>query len=231
MIPEILQSLYGYTATNAGLVLGPGAVVITLLAPFVAQLVQRAKVSPRALIAFSFTVVADSMWYYSGFTPGTDYFHYALARAFQGFGYAFLFVPVSVVAYSFLPPGKNNKGSSLTNLARNWGGSFGVTFVTAIHERRTDFHQNLLVSHISTGIPQVQQTLRTLTRYFMQQGDSATGAATRAQVRLYEIVGQQASLLGFMGCFRLLVLASLVGIPLAFLIRPFRAGKPSGGGH
>ncbi len=134
MIPEILQSLYGYTATDAGLVLGPGAAVITVLAPIVAILTQKGKVSPRWLIAFSFAVVSLSMLYYSGFTLQTNYAHYALARALQGFGYAFLFVPVSVLAYSYLPPGKNNKGSSLTNLARNWGGSFGVAFITTMHE-------------------------------------------------------------------------------------------------
>jgi DHA2 family multidrug resistance protein len=230
IIPEILQNLYGYTATDAGLVLGPGAAVITFLAPVVAQLVQRGKVSPRALIAFSFAVVGGSMWYYGSFTPATDYFHYAFARAIQGFGYAFLFVPVSVVAYSFLPANKNNKASSLTNLARNWGGSFGVTFVTTMHERRADFHQNLLVSHVTEGTPQVGQTLQTLTSYFVQQGDSAADALHRAQGQLYRIVGDQASLLGFMDCFRFLVLVSLIGIPLAFLIRPFKVGQP-GGGH
>ena len=144
MIPEILQSLYGYTATDAGLVLGPGAAVITVLAPIVAMLTQKGKVKPRWLIAFSFAVVSLSMLYYSSFTLQTDYLHYALARALQGFGYAFLFVPVSVLAYSYLPPGKNNKGSSLTNLARNWGGSFGVAFITTVHERRTDLHSDRL---------------------------------------------------------------------------------------
>jgi MFS transporter, DHA2 family, multidrug resistance protein len=230
MIPEILQSLYGYTATDAGLVLGPGAAVITFLAPVVAQLVQRGKVSPRALIAFSFAMVGASMWYYGSFTPGTDYFHYAFARAIQGFGYAFLFVPVSVVAYSFLPQDKNNKASSLTNLARNWGGSFGVAFVTTMHERRAEFHQNLLVSHVTDGVPQVGQILQTLANHFVQQGDSAADALHRAQGQLYRMVADQASLLGFMDCFRFLVLVSLIGIPLAFLIRPFKAGKP-GSGH
>ena len=65
MIPEILQSLYGYTATDAGLVLGPGAAVITVLAPIVAVLTQKGKVRPKWLIAFSFAVVSLSMLYYS----------------------------------------------------------------------------------------------------------------------------------------------------------------------
>jgi MFS transporter, DHA2 family, multidrug resistance protein len=130
LIPEMLQTLFGYTTTDAGLVLGPGAAVITLLAPFVVRIVPR--VGAKRMLAFSFTVAALSLFYYSGMTPETDYFHFALARAFQGFGYAFMFVLVSQLAYSYLAKNKNNKGSSLTNLCRNWGGSFGIAFVTTM---------------------------------------------------------------------------------------------------
>ncbi len=120
MIPELLQTLFGYTATDAGLVLGPGAAVITVLAPFVVRIVPRIG-APR-LLAASFAMAALAFWYYSGLTPQTDYFHFTLARCFQGFAYAFMFVPVSQLAYSYLPANKNNKASSLTNLCRNWGG-------------------------------------------------------------------------------------------------------------
>ncbi len=48
MIPQLLQSLYGYRAIDAGLVLGPGAFVITFLAPVGAQLVQRGIIKPSS---------------------------------------------------------------------------------------------------------------------------------------------------------------------------------------
>src|SRR5271170_4143344 len=99
MIPEMLQTLFGYSATNAGLVLGPGAAVITLLAPFVVRIAPR--IGARRLLAASFTIAALSFFYYSGMTTQTDYFHFALARVFQGFGYAFMFIPVSQLAYSY----------------------------------------------------------------------------------------------------------------------------------
>src|SRR5580693_4380282 len=54
LIPEILQTLFGYTATDAGLVLGPGAAVVTLLAPFVVRIIPR--IGAKRLLAFSFTV-------------------------------------------------------------------------------------------------------------------------------------------------------------------------------
>jgi DHA2 family multidrug resistance protein len=232
MIPEILQTLYGYTATDAGLVLGPGALVITVLAPFVARLVQSGKVNSRHLIIFSYVVVACSMWYYGSFTPQTDYFHYAFARAVQGFGYAFLFVPVSVMAYSYLPPQKNNKASSFTNLARNWGGSFGVAFVTTFHERRTDLHQARLGDTLAHGLPLVDSTRDSLTHTFQQLGFSSADAANHASGRIYDMLQQQASLLGFRDCFYLLGVISLIGIPVVFFTRNFRpGGRGASTGH
>jgi DHA2 family multidrug resistance protein len=231
MIPEILQSLYGYTATDAGLVLGPGAAVITVLAPIVAVLTQKGKVSPRMLIAFSFAMVALSMLYYSSFTLQTDYSHYALARALQGFGYAFLFVPVSVLAYSYLPPGKNNKGSSLTNLARNWGGSFGVAFITTVHERRMDVHSDRLSRMAAVGSNLFRGRIDALTRAYEHLGFSHVDAGNHAQGLLYNQLSQQASLLGFMDCFRYMAVVALVGIPLALLTKNFKVGGEASGGH
>src|SRR5246500_2156426 len=63
LIPQILQSLYGYRATDAGLVLGPGALVITLFAPIAAQLIQRQIVPARVLLTISIVTVGAAMWY------------------------------------------------------------------------------------------------------------------------------------------------------------------------
>src|SRR5262249_39694206 len=149
------------------LVLGPGALVITLFAPIAAQLVQRQLVPARVLIGFSVTTVAAAMWYYSSFTPGTDYSHYALARALQGLGYGFFFVPVNVLAYSQLRPDQNNRASSLTNLFRNWGGSFGIAFITTATERRQQLHQTNLASAIGATSQQLNSRLGDLTNYLV----------------------------------------------------------------
>ena len=173
LIPEMLQTLFGYTATDAGLVLGPGAAVITLLAPFVVRIVPR--IGAKRLLGASFTIAALSFFYYSGLTTETDYFHFALARCFQGFGYAFMFVPVSQLAYSYLPRNKNNKGSSLTNLCRNWGGSFGIAFVTTMLERRTQYHQSVLVSNSLPLMERVQQFVNTSSHYLVTRGTQRSG--------------------------------------------------------
>jgi len=229
LIPEMLQTLFGYTATDAGLVLGPGAAVITLLAPFVVRIVP--KVGARRLLGFSFTIAALSFVYFSHFTPGTDYFHFALARAFQGFGYAFMFVPVSQLAYSFLPKNKNNKGSSLTNLCRNWGASFGIAFVTTMLERRTQYHQSVLVGNLTSADGPVRGFAGQASRYLVTRGSNGADAAHQAYGIVANMMTQQATMLAFMDCFHLLGLVVLIGLPLAFFIRRFEIGKAGGAAH
>src|ERR1700733_3116365 len=153
MIPQLLQSLYSYRAIDAGLVLGPGAFVITVLAPVGAQLVQRGIIKPRILLFGAVMVVGISFIHYSHFNLDTDYRHYALARALQGLGYAFFFVPLSVIAYSELKPSQNNKASSLTNFFRNWGGSFGISFLNTASDRRLEYHQATVGSNLPASSP------------------------------------------------------------------------------
>ena len=228
VIPQMLQNLYGYTATDAGLVLGPGAFVIVALAPLVVRVFPR--VGAKPLIFIGYVIFAVAMWRYASIDLGTDYKHVALFRALQGLGIAPLFVPVSQLAYSFLPKNKNNKASSLTNLFRNQGGSVGIAFVTTVLARRTQYHQSVLVAHASPSRPSYQQTLGALCRYFETHGFTSPDAALHAKAELGRIILQQASFLGFLDCFWLLGCACLIGAPLVFFTRKFTLGG-SGAGH
>ncbi len=224
LIPQMLQSLFGYTATLAGLVLGPGALVIVVLAPLVVRLVGRIPVA--ALIAFGFTVLGLAMLFYSSFNLETDYGKEAMARAVQGFGLAFLFVPTSQLAYSYLPKNKNNKASSLTNLFRNQGGSFGIAFVTTMIQRRSQFHETVLTAHASALNPIYLARLGQLTEYFRRHGDSQTGASQHAAAQLYALLERQAGMLSFADVFWLLGLIAFAGPVVTIFIRKFqRAGS------
>jgi DHA2 family multidrug resistance protein len=222
LIPQMLQSLYGYTATDAGLVLGPGAVVIVILAPLVVRLVNRIPVA--RLLAVGFSVLGLSMWYFASFDLATNYAREAGARALQGLGLAFLFVPMTQLAYSYLPRDKNNKASSLTNLSRNQGGSFGIAFVTTVLARRAQYHQSVLVTHVTNLDPKLNAGLAGIARRFVEHGYSVADASVRAVAQLYATVQQQANMLGFLDCFWLLGLVAFIGPPLAIFIRKFRQG-------
>ena len=224
LIPQMLQSLYGYTATDAGLVLGPGAFVIVALAPLVVRILPKVGVKPMIFIGY--IIFAIAMWQYASIDLGTDYKHVALLRALQGLGIAPLFVPVSQLAYSYLAKNKNNKASSITNLFRNQGGSVGIAFVTTLLARRTQYHQSILVAHATPFQQRYQETVGALSRYFATHGFTAPDAAVHAKAQVARILLQQASFLSFLDCFWVLGCACLIGAPLVFFTRKIRSAAP-----
>jgi MFS transporter, DHA2 family, multidrug resistance protein len=231
MIPQILQSLYGYRAIDAGLVLGPGAFVITLLAPVGAQLVQRGIVHPRILLFGAVMIVGISFIHYSHFNLQTDYRHYALARALQGLGYAFFFVPLSVISYSQLAPNQNNKASSLTNFFRNWGGSFGIAFVTTMSERRQNFHQSVMGANLNASAPFLQDTVRQTAAFLQAHGFAQADAMNAAYLRVYTQMEAQTRFLAFMDCFHVMGMLTLCAAPLVLLTKNFKLGGKAPPAH
>ncbi len=229
MIPQMLQSLYGYRAIDAGLVLGPGAFVITVLAPVGAILVQRGVVKPRILLFGAVTVVGIAMIHYSRMTLATDYGHYA--RALQGLGYAFFFVPLSVIAYSQLKPEQNNRASSLTNFFRNWGGSFGIAFITTMSERRQNYHQSVMGANLSPSSAPLQSAVKQMALYLQTKGLSQADAVHAAYGHYLAQMEVQTRFLAFMDCFYVIGIVTFLAAPLVFLTKNVGPAKGSTGAH
>jgi DHA2 family multidrug resistance protein len=142
-----------------------------------------------------------------------------------------MFVPFSQLAYSYLPKNKNNKGSSLTNLCRNWGASFGIAFVTTMLERRTQYHQSVLVGDITSADGGVGQFINRSSHFLVTRGASSPDAIHQSYGLVANMMTQQATMLAFMDCFRLLGVIVLIGLVLAFFTRHFEIGKAAGAGH
>jgi len=231
LIPQMLQSLYGYRAIDAGLVLGPGALVIAVLAPISAQLLQRRLVSAKVLVLASFCIVAISMFVFSDMTLAANSSHYAWNRALQGLGYGLFLVPVSLIAYSQLRPDQNNKSSSLTNLFRNWGGSFGIAFITTASERRENLHQSVLGSTLDSASQAVQQGVHSLALQLVHYGFTAADAGPASLGIVYEQLLHQSMFLALMDCFRVIAWLNIVAIPLVFAVRKFKPQGDAPAGH
>ncbi len=231
LIPQMLQSLYGYRAIDAGLILGPGALVITVFAPLSAQLLQRKLVSPRTLLFFSLIIIGLSMLVYSDMNLATNGSHYRWTRALQGLGYGLFLVPANILAYSRLRPDQNNKASSLTNLARNWGGSFGIAFVTTMVERRENLHQSNLASHLGDSSQALQQSTQGMAQYLVQHGMTSADAGPASLGVLHRLLEQQSLFLSFMDCLRVFSWLTVAMIPLLFLLRKGTAVGETPAGH
>jgi DHA2 family multidrug resistance protein len=225
-MPQLLQYLDKYDATIAGMVLTPGALVIVAMAPFIVRLTPI--LGAKRLIIVGFVILAVAVWHLGHLSLNADYGVFARARMLQGFGLGFLIVPITQVAYSYLSLEKNNKASSLTNLFRNEGSSFGVTFANVVLAQRAQFHQSVLAQHLTPDNSTYRQWLHQAAGVFMHAGYSAIEAANRAEAELYSILNQQASLLAYLDGFVGLIVPASAAIVLALLIKNFRPpGEPA----
>src|SRR5215475_2962822 len=217
LIPQFLQEMMGYTAELAGLALSPGGAVIMFMMPVVGFLV--AKVDTKYLIAFGCTISALSLFVMAGWNLQIDYKHAVTARMLQSFGLAFLFIPINVSAFAFVPKEKTNMGTGIINLARNIGASVGIATVTTFLQRRTQFHQAQLMEHVNTLSTTFQNRLHSIAASFSAGGSSLPGAASQAYGMVYGLVQRQAVMKAFIDNFYMLGIVFLVVIPVLMLLK------------
>jgi DHA2 family multidrug resistance protein len=160
----------------------------------------------------------------TGFDLQIDFRSVATARVIQAVGMAFLFVPINTAAYAFLPRDKNNAASGLMNLARNIGGSVGISVVTTMLDRRTQLHLTNLASHLSASSAALQGMVAGASRAMIAHGASAAGARQQAYALVQGTVARQATMLAYIDCFWFLGVAILAMVPMVFLIKKSRPG-------
>ena len=225
IIPQFAQQVLGYTATLAGLVLSPGALLIVVMIPIVSRLL--AYVQTRYLVMTGFFILGCALLYSHRLTPTTDFKTMALIRASQTIGIAFLFVPISSIAYSTLPKRLSGDATSLFTMFRNVAGSIGISAATAIVQQQRQVHMSYLSSHLSTFNTQYQQTLQGIENQLRNLGHAPAVLPQMAAGVINRILGEQAFLLAYMDVFQLSAVVAFAVIPFCFLFRATRgAGKP-----
>ncbi|MGD1093660.1 MAG: DHA2 family efflux MFS transporter permease subunit [Bryobacteraceae bacterium] len=229
LLPQLVQTLMGYTAQDAGMVLSPGAIIIILMLPFVGKIV--GKVDARYLIAFGFGAAGIALFHMTELYLDVDFKTLVMLRIYQMAGVAFLFVPIQTMCYVGIPPEKNNNVSGMTNLARNMGGSIGISLVETLLARRSQYHQSVLSAHTSSLDPAFHNQVTGLAQSLTTGGMDHSAATQMAYGRIYGLVQGQAAMLAYIDTIWVFGLLCVLVAPLAFLMKKNRAGRGPAGAH
>jgi DHA2 family multidrug resistance protein len=230
LIPQFLQVLLGFTAETAGKALSSGAVVLVFMMPLVGQLISRG-VDPRKLIALGFAVTALALWHMTVLNLGIDFKTAAMMRVYQTVGLAFLFVPINTLSYVGIPPNKNNQVSGITNLARNLGGSIGISGLSTFLTRLSQRHQVYLSAHMTAGDPAMTQTIAGLTQRFVSQGIPGNVASAQAYTVVSRTIGAQSATLAYIDIISTGAILVACLAPLAFLMKRPPKGARAAAAH
>jgi DHA2 family multidrug resistance protein len=158
---------------------------------------------------------------------GIDPHTATMYRIYQAASLAFLFVPINIVAYLGVPREQNNQVSGLMNLARNIGGSVGISFFVTTLARSSQRYQTQLVDGLSSSNPVLQERLAQLQQIFASAGPA--DALRRAYAVIYMSIQQQAAVLSYIRIIQDLAVVTAIFVPLILLfLRKNRPGAPAG---
>jgi DHA2 family multidrug resistance protein len=218
LLPQMLQTLMGYSALNAGLVLSPAGFVTMLEMPVIGILLSRGFDARKMIVAGLLTVGVASMWM-SGLNLGVSPGMVISPRNFQTLGAGLMFVPLNMIAYAFIPKDQTNNASGLFSLVRNEGSSIGVALTNTLLQRRTQFHQFRFTEHVSPLNPLASRWLTGISGAFHARGGDPALANRQGLRIMYQVVQQQAAAVSYLDMFWLFAMLSFAVIPLAFLMK------------
>lgn len=219
IIPIYTQSILGWTATDAGMLLIPGSITTAFMMPFIGKAIQKG-VPQAYMVATGFLVFfVFTFWMHNVITPDTGTEHFYWPLIVRGIGLGLLFVPITTLSLSTLK-GKNiGEGAAFTGMMRQLGGSFGIAIITTFISRFSQEHRANLVSNLDPSRPEVQQQIVGLQQSFMAKGFPSNEALAKAHQILDLSVTKQSTVLSYMDIFLYLGILFLCCIPFILLIR------------
>ncbi|MBW4330802.1 DHA2 family efflux MFS transporter permease subunit [Stakelama sp. CBK3Z-3] len=225
LIPQMLQQVLGYSATDAGMALTLGGFATLLMVPIAGRLTD--KVDLRMLMFPAMVVEAGALWYMTGLNADISFIDASMARMFQSVGLPFLFVPINAAAYIGLPPSQTAQASSVLNVSRNLGGTVGIAYSQTLYATYGQIEQSGLVYHLNP-----------LNQNYMDWMDKATsalgGVGQSMEGRLgtlYQIVQRQAAMNAFIDTFHTMMIVVLLVSPVALFLKTQKGAKAPAGAH
>jgi len=225
LLPQFLQTLMGYTAQAAGMVLSAAAFILLFLLPVVGWLLTRYQA--RYLLAFGWITLALGMYVSAKSLEVFISFPAATwIRILQYLPLGFLFVPLTTAGYIGLPKEKNNAAAGMMNFMRNMGQSVGTSAMTTLIARRSQYHQSVLAEY--TRSTRFHLATAAVANRLMHAGLSLHSAQQQAVSRIYGMLLTQAQAISYVDAYALLAAISVLMFFLSFLLA---RNKPGAGGE
>ncbi|MBW4597335.1 MAG: DHA2 family efflux MFS transporter permease subunit [Brasilonema angustatum HA4187-MV1] len=228
-VPLFTQSVLGFSATQTGWLLAPGALASAIVMVLLGKI--SGKVDARLLIGMGAVGSALVMFNLSKITPQTGADDLFWPLVWRGAVTVLMFLPLSLATLAPLPKKDVSAGSGFYNLTRQLGGSIGIAILTTMLEQREAFHSAVLLAKLTPYDLETQQRLDALTGVFQSRGSDATTAQQQAFASLKQLVSTQAAILSYADIFHFVGIVFLCSLVLLMFLGKGGAGAKAPMGH
>lgn len=214
LIPQYLQSMLGYTAERAGMVLSPAGFVMMVMMAIAGR--SLGKGDPRLTVMLGYLAVAAGLFNLTRLDLYSAFGTVTLWRMLQVIGLPFIFIPISTLNYVGVPREKSNQISSLSNFARNIGGSAGTALLTTFLARSAQINQHSLGATISFGNSGLTNYIE---RFAGALHMSPQAAQSLGMASIYGQLQRQAMMLAYKNAFFILAVVLVCLSPLVWIMK------------
>jgi DHA2 family multidrug resistance protein len=230
IFPLFAQNILGFTPTITGLILMPGAIAAGVMTMFSGRMLNgpKAKIHPMFLVITGVGIFIFSMWEMGQLTSVSGEADVRIALIIRGMGLGMLFTPLNVIAFSNLKGAEIAQGSSLLNLGRQLGGSFGIAALGSFVTRRIGFHYHVLAANFTPGHSVFMNRYENLSQMLTAKGIGISAAQHAALQMLNGTAIREATTMSYNDAFLFIGFTVLIVSPAILILRP-KPGPPSAG--
>ncbi len=229
LLPVFLQTLLGYSALDAGIAMAPRGLGSFLMMPLVGTVLSR--FDPRKVLACGLTVAAWTLYELGRLNLNAGYWDIFWPQFIQGAALAMLFVPLTTATMDRISREEMGNATSMFNLMRNLGGSFGIASATTYLFRRQQYNTQMLGAHVTALDPRVRAMARGIQTSMLAHGSDPAAALRRAYGAIWGMVQRQASMVSFVDTFLVLSVVFLLMLPLLLVMKKPRYQTRGGAMH
>ncbi len=206
-LPMFIENILDYPSDITGYVMSPRGLSSAIFLLIIMRL--KLSIDPRLLIVCGMLLTAGSSLYMAGYSPTTDKVSLVLPAMVQGVGMGLMFSTLSTTAYATVSKEHYLAASSMYNMFRTIGSSFGISIAAMFQAHQGQQQWNSLGQGVSAYSPNLHLWLQ-------QTGLDITQPKTIAI--LAADLERQAQTIAYIHTFDLVALASVITLPLLFLL-------------
>jgi DHA2 family multidrug resistance protein len=225
IIPLYTQSILGWTAQQAGMLMVPAAITTAFMMPLIGNLLQKGFPQQYLVAGGMILFAVFTIWSFFILTPDTNADNFFWPLIVRGIGMGMLFIPITTLSLSSLKGQQIGQGAAFTGMMRQLGGSFGIALITTFMARQNMQHRSDLVSKLDTNNPAVTQRVEGMQHSFVGKGMDPATALKSAYSALDHAVTKQAAVLSYMDVFIYLGVMFLICVPFVLLVKGKKASK------
>ena len=219
LIPSFAISVLAFTPTDAGQLLLPSGALFIGALLIAAFLMQVRRVPPFATVPFGILMIMVAMWMLSGSTSQSGADDMKTAILLRGLGLGFLFLSITLIAFSKLDSRNLASGIGLFNTGRQLGGLMGIAGIQTLIDHNIAANVAVLGANVTSGVPAVSERLATTAGMLAARGMDAVAASRTAASLLGRVVTGQSTVIAFDTAFNAVALLFVVAAPVLVTIK------------